>query len=193
MFAGLMNRAKDAVSGLVLKYLARASVAIPFAIALGFAIAAVSVMLVQHFGHVTGYWLMACGLASIGIIAAIVVSVKEHEEEAEEQKAEEGDTGQLISDATAQAMLQAPLAIAGALFTTPGGPSGALKVAGILRRNYPLVVLLVLIGALFWPTQSEQQETEVDKPDELQPADIPIELSTVTVREMPPKPVGFRP
>ena len=175
MFAGLMNRAKDAVSGLVLKYVARASVAIPFAIALGFAIAAVSAMLVQHFGHVTGYLLMAGGLASIGIIAAIVVSVKEHEEEVEDQKAEKADTGQMVSDATAQAMLQAPLAIAGALFTTPGGASGAFKVGGILRRNYPLVVLLVLIGALFWPTKSEQQETEVEpldvRPDELQPAE----------------------
>jgi hypothetical protein len=149
-------------------------VAIPFAIALGFAIAAVSVMLVQHFGHVTGYWLMAGGLASIGIIAAIVVSVKEHEEEVEDQKAEEADTGQLVSDATAQAMLQAPLALAGALFTAPGGASGAFKVAGFLRRNYPLVVLLLLIGVLSWPTKSEQ-EPEVEppnvKPDELQPAE----------------------
>ena len=188
MFAGLMNQAKDAVSGLVLKYVARASVAVPFAIALGFAIAAVSVMLVQQFGHVAGYWLMAGGLASIGIIAAITVAVKEHEEEVEEQKAEEADTGQLVSDATAQAMLQAPLAIAGALFTTPGGPAGALKVAGILKRNYPLVLLLVLIGTLFWPTQSEQQKTEIDSPDELQPADIPIGLSSVTVRDTPPPP-----
>jgi hypothetical protein len=50
VFAGLMNQAKDAVSGLVLKYVARASVAIPFVIALGFTIAAVSVMLVERFG-----------------------------------------------------------------------------------------------------------------------------------------------
>jgi hypothetical protein len=47
-----MNQAKTAVSGLVLKYVARASVAIPFVIALGFALAAIAVMLVQYFGHV---------------------------------------------------------------------------------------------------------------------------------------------
>ena len=70
----------------------------------------------------------------------------------------------------------------------PGGPAGALKAAGILQRNYPLVLLLVLIGTLFWPTQSEEQKNEIDSPDELQPADIPIELSSVTVRNTPPPP-----
>jgi len=80
LFAGLIGQAKDAVSGLVLKYVARASVAIPFVVALGFAIAAVSIMLVERFGHVTAYWIMASGLAVIGVIAAIAVSVKEHEQ-----------------------------------------------------------------------------------------------------------------
>jgi hypothetical protein len=66
-----MNQAKAAVSGLVLKYVARASVAIPFVIALGFALAAVAVMLVERFGHLTGYWIMAGGLAAIGVVAAL--------------------------------------------------------------------------------------------------------------------------
>jgi hypothetical protein len=174
LFAGLMKQAKDAVSGLVLKYVARASVAIPFVIALGFAIAAVSVMLVQRFGQVTAYWTMAGGLAALGVIAALAVSVKEHEEEVAEEKAEASDTQEVVSDATAQAMVQAPLALLGALFTAPGGASSAIKVAGILGRNYPLVLLLVLIGALFWPTESDQApETEaaVLKPNGRQPAD----------------------
>ena len=38
MFAGLVGEAKAAASGLMLKYVARASVAVPFAIALGFAL-----------------------------------------------------------------------------------------------------------------------------------------------------------
>ena len=89
MFAGLINQAKSAVSGLVLKYVARASVAVPFVIAAGFALAAITVMLVERFGHVTAYWLVAGGLAAIGIVAAIVVSVKEQEEEKAEELAEE--------------------------------------------------------------------------------------------------------
>ena len=44
MFQGLINNAKSAVSGLVLKYVARASVAVPFVIALGFALAAIMVL-----------------------------------------------------------------------------------------------------------------------------------------------------
>jgi len=174
LFAGLMKQAKDAVSGLVLKYVARASVAIPFVIALGFAIAAVSVMLVQRFGHVTAYWIMAGGLAAIGAIAAIAVSVKEHEEEVAEEKADASDIQEVVSDATAQAIVQAPLAMLGALFTAPGGASTAIKVAGILGRNYPLVLLLVLIGARFWPTESDatpETEAAAPKPNGLQPAD----------------------
>jgi hypothetical protein len=175
MFAGLINQAKSAASGLVLKYVARASVAIPFVIALGFALAAITVMLVERFGHVTGYWLVAGGLAAIGIVAAITVSVKEHEEEVAEQQAEQSDTGEVVSDATAQAMMQAPLALLGAVFTMPGGATTALKVAGVLGRNYPLVLLLVLIGALFWPTENKAEEEPVvgaeQKPNGFQPAE----------------------
>jgi len=105
VFAGLINQAKSAASNLVLKYVARASVAVPFVIAAGFALAAVAMMLSERFGHVAGYWTMAGGLAAVGLIAAVVVSRKEHEEEVAEQHAEEADTGEVVSDATAQAML----------------------------------------------------------------------------------------
>lgn len=174
MFAGLINHAKAAVSGLVLKYVARASVAVPFVIALGFALAAITTMLVQRFGHVTAYWLVAGGLAAMGVVAAIAVSVKEQEEEVAEERAEQADTGEVISDATAQAMVQAPLALLGAVFTMPGGATIALKVARILGHNYPLVLLLVLIGALFWPTENKPEDAVAAaerKPNGLQPAD----------------------
>jgi len=158
LFAGLINHARAAASHLVLRYVARASVAIPFLIALGFAIAAIAVMLVERFGHVTAYWIMAAGLAALGVMAAIVVSVKEHEEQVAEEKAEQVDTQEVLSDATAQALVQAPVALLGALLTTPGGATSAFRVARLLGRNLPLVLLLVLIGALFWPTGSAQNE-----------------------------------
>ena len=160
MFAGVINQAKSAVTGLVLKYVARASVAIPFIIGLGFALAALAAMLVQRFGHVAGYWMMASGLAAIGIIAAIAVSVREHEEEVAEKKAEQQDTREVFSGATAEAMMQAPLALLAAVFSAPGGASSPLKVARLLGRNFPLVLLLVMIGALFWPTENEFEEPE---------------------------------
>jgi hypothetical protein len=173
LFVGLINDAKAAVSHLVLRYVARASVAIPFVLALGFAVGAIAVMLVERFGHVTGYWIMAGGLAAIGIVAAIAVSVKEHEEEAADQKAEQADTGEVMSDAAAEAMVQAPLALLGALFSAPGSAAGAFKIARVLGRNFPLVLLLVMIGALFWPT--DRQDSEVGgaeaTPEDFRPAD----------------------
>jgi hypothetical protein len=163
VFAGLINQAKSAVSGLVLKYLARASVAVPFVIAVGFALAAITVMLVERYGHVMGYWLVAGGLAAIGVVAAIVVSVKEHEEEVADEQAEKIDTAEVVTDATAQAIVQTPIALLGALFAAPGGASAALSTARLLGRNFPLVLLLVMIGALFWPTeQSEQAEDDIE-------------------------------
>jgi len=81
VFAGLVNQAKGAATGLVLKYLTRTSVAIPFVIALGFAMAAISMLAVQRFGYVFGYWIMAASLTLIGVIATIAMAVKEQKEE----------------------------------------------------------------------------------------------------------------
>jgi hypothetical protein len=162
LFAGLIQNAREAVGHLVLGYVARASVAVPFIVALGFAIAAIAVMLVERFGHVTAYWIMAGGLAIVGVLAAIVVSVKEHEEQVAEDKAQQADTQEVVSDAAAQAIVQAPVALLGALFTTPGGATSAFKVARLLGRNLPLVVLLVMIGALFWPApDAEGEEAQI--------------------------------
>jgi hypothetical protein len=168
VFAGLLNQAKSAASGLVLKYIARASVAVPFVIALGFGLAAVTAMLVERFGQVTAYWLLAGGLAAIGIAAAVAVSVKEREEEQAEQLAEQADTAEVVTEAAAQAVVQTPVALLGALFSMPGGASSALSVVRLLGRNFPLVLLLVMIGALFWPTDeagAADAETDVRRPN----------------------------
>lgn len=45
----------------------------PFAIALGFALAAITVMLVQQFGQVADNWIMA----ALRVIAAVALSMKE--------------------------------------------------------------------------------------------------------------------
>jgi hypothetical protein len=165
VFAGLINQAKSAASHLVLKYVARASVAVPFVISAGFAIAALTVMLVERFGHVMAYWLVAGGLALIGVIASIVVSVKEHEEEVAQQQAVKTDTQGVVSDATAQAIAQTPIALLGALMTMPGGAAGALSAARLLARHLPLVLLLVMIGALFWTKGESLDDEPVRKPN----------------------------
>jgi hypothetical protein len=180
MFAGVINQAKSAASGLVLKYLARASVAVPFLIALGFALAATTVMLVERFGQVTAYWYVAGGLALVGVLAAVAVSIKEHGEEVAEKVAEKTDTEEVVSDATAAAMAQAPLALLGALFTMPGGPGVALSGVRLVARNLPLVVMLVALSALFWPTTRGADESEPTddrpRPNGTDPHDMPSAL-----------------
>jgi hypothetical protein len=156
VFRGLLNDAKSAVSSVVLKYLARASVAVPFVIALGFALAAGTAMLVERFGAVMAYWSMAGGLAAVGLVAALVVSVREQEEETADAKAEEDDTAKVA----AEVAVQAPLAALGALFSLPGGAGAALAGAKLLGKNYALVVFALLIGALFWPTKGSTGQTQ---------------------------------
>jgi uncharacterized membrane protein len=173
VFAGLINQAKAAVTRVVLQYVARASVAVPFLIALGFALAAITLMLVQRFGHTAAYWMMAGGLVAIGVIAAIAVRVKEHEEEVAEERAEQTEGAGLLDGATGQAMLQAPLALLAAASAVPGGATTILKAARVLGRNYPVVLLVGLIGLLFWPTRNSDANalTEPEpKADRFQPA-----------------------
>ena len=52
MFRGLISDAKSASGSLITKHLTRASVAVPFAVALGFATAAITLVLVDRFGSI---------------------------------------------------------------------------------------------------------------------------------------------
>ncbi|HEU0017830.1 MAG TPA: hypothetical protein VFQ31_05675, partial [Methyloceanibacter sp.] len=173
--------------GLLLKYVARASVAIPFAIALGFALAGTTVMLVQWLGQATAYWVMAAGLAVVGLIAAVAVSKKEEQEEKAEELAEQTDTQEVVSEATAQALGQAPFALLSSIATAPGAATTLLPVLRLLARNLPLVLLLVMIGALFWPTaaQSPSSTEEADEGEWEEP-----ETDTAVGRPAPLRPVA---
>jgi hypothetical protein len=158
MFRGLINDAKSAAASVIVKYLARASVAVPFVIAVGFAIAAITHMLIAHFGAVTGCWILAAAFTLIGVLATLFVKHKEHEDKVAEQAAEAGDTANVANDAAAQALVQMPVALAGALLSTPLGPKAFANSAKVLLRNLPLVVLLALLALLFWPTEAEARK-----------------------------------
>ena len=73
----------------------------------------------------------------IGLMAALVVSVKEQEEEAAETKAEATDTASVATDAAAQAAVQAPLALLGTLFATPAGPAMLAGGTKLWRGTFP--------------------------------------------------------
>jgi hypothetical protein len=168
MFRGLINDAKAAAGSLVAKYLARASVAVPFVVGLGFATAAVTLMLVERFGGVIASWIIAGGFTLIGLVATLAVTVKEQEEEVADEQAQKHDTMDAATDVAAQAAAQAPLALMGALLSTPMGPGAVAGGAKMIARNIPLVVLLVLLAMLFWPSgtsAADSESAEVDEPE----------------------------
>jgi hypothetical protein len=173
MFRGLINDAKSAAVSLVAKYLARASVAVPFIIAVGFAIAAITHLVIDRFGAVTGCWLLAGGFTLIGLVATLLVKHKEQEEEVADQQAQAADSANVATDAAAQAAVQAPLALVGALLSTPVGPKALVGGAKAALRNLPLVVLLALIALLFWPTDKSDATAVREEEGEDETAPIP--------------------
>ena len=158
MFAGLINSAKSAVSALLLQYVARASVAIPFVIAAGFALAACTMMLVERFGQITAYWLVAGGLAVVGVVAA-ASRVGQGGNRGGGRAGRRGERHWRGRKRCGGASDGAgPIAALGALFSIPGGTAAALGGARLLARNWPLAILVGLIGLLYWPSQPEHSE-----------------------------------
>jgi MFS family permease len=161
VFRGLINDVKSAAGSMVEKYIARASVAVPFIIALGFATAGVTLMLVERFGHRNAYFMVAGGFTALGLLAALIVRTKEHDEIVASEQAAEAGTADVASDTAAAAAVQMPLALLAGLFSGPAGPASVLSIARALGRNLPLVIMLVALGILFWPKSAE--ETTADE------------------------------
>ena len=156
MFKGLLNDAKSAAGSLIARYLARASVAVPFVIALGFATAGGTLMLVERFGHRDAYFMVAGIFTLLGILTALFVRSKEHEEVVVEEQAAKSDTAEVATDAAAAAAAQMPLALLGSLFTSPLGPSSVGSLVRMLGRNLPLAIMLAAMALLFWPSKPDE-------------------------------------
>jgi hypothetical protein len=173
VFRTLINDAKSAAASVVAKYAVRASVAVPFLVAAGFGTAALTLVLVERFGALTAYGIMGGGFAVLGLLAALAVTVKEQEEVVADAAAEQSDTAEVATDAAAQAAIQLPLALLGSFMTTPLGPGAALAGAKMIGRNLPLVVLLVLVGLMFWPPGEKaaaEEAPDASAPPEPDPA-----------------------
>jgi hypothetical protein len=173
VFRGFINDAKSAAGSVVAKYAARASIAVPFIIALGFATAGVTLMLVERFGHRNAYFMVAGGFTALGLLAALIVRTKEHDEVVADEQAGKADTADIATDTVAAATVQIPLALLGALFSSPVGPASVLSLMRVLGRNLPLVLVLVAMGVLFWPKSAEETLVDEDAADDaLQPGVI---------------------
>ena len=165
MFLGLINEVKSAAGSLVGKYLVRASVAVPFVVAIGFASAAVTLMLINRFGAISAYWMVAGGFTVVGLVAALAVAVKEQDDEIADRQAVAADTSSVATSAAGQAAMQAPMALLSALLATPVGPTALAGGARMLARNIPLLALLALIGLLLWPSQPVEEASDSGEAD----------------------------
>src|SRR5690606_29641685 len=101
MFQGLFKRAERSIDSVVARFVDRALVAVPLLVAAGFATAALTVKLVEVYGHVTAYAMMAALFAVIGAVTMAVLgagnaaSAHAHEADTEaeqdEKATESGD------------------------------------------------------------------------------------------------------
>lgn len=147
MFDRLFRRAERKIDSVVAKYVRRVIVAVPLLIAALFATAAISVKIVELYGPVTGYAIMAGGFTALALIVAIFsfasasrTPVEEAEAaaatESEKEKVKAGDDAPLVSpEILSLITAAAPIALPG--------------VARIAARNLPLLVALAIIGYLF--------------------------------------------
>jgi hypothetical protein len=103
------------------------------------------------------------------MVAALVVTVKEQEEEVADAKAEAEDTPAVAKEVA----MQAPLALLSALLASPMGPSSAFGIAKLLGRNLPLVLLMVIGGFLLWPRDPAAEDTDLAEGGPL-PEDAPV-------------------
>ncbi len=178
MFRELIDHAKAAAGSLVARYFARISVAVPFVVALGFAVAALTIMLVERYGQITAYWIVAAAFTLVGVLAGLFVSVREQEEDRAEQDA----TAETGANVAAQAATELPVAALGALLSSPGGLAAALGSARMLGRNLPLVMLMVLIGVLLLPGEAAPDtQSAAAAPHEPNAAD-PLPAGAVSVQ-----------
>jgi hypothetical protein len=164
----LISAAK-ATSGLLFdKYFARAVVVVPLLVALRFATAATTLMLVNRFGYIVAFWIIAGGFTLIGSVATRVVADKENKADIAEKQAGAHDTG-ATTQAAVQVAVQVLMTLAVGLLSTPRGPGTIAAGAKMLVRNMPLVVLLARLAFLFWPSGSES-DADAANPMECQSA-----------------------
>jgi hypothetical protein len=158
---GLINEAEAAAGAVVSKYAARASVVVPFLVALTFATLAVTFVLIDRYDAISAFTIVALGYGAIGVVAAISVTNIERAKTEQRVAVQDAATSTVTADVAKTVMAEAPLALAASLLSTVGGPSAALGVTRALVRNWPLVVLTGLVGVLVF-SEGQTVQTQVD-------------------------------
>lgn len=145
MFDRLFRRAERKIDSVVAKYVRRIMVAVPLLIAALFATVAITVKLVEMYGGVYGYAIMAGGFAALSAVIALfaftgaATPVEQAEADAtpeEAEKLKERDEEPLVPPELLSVITAAaPIALPG--------------VARAAARNLPMLVVLAILGYLF--------------------------------------------
>jgi hypothetical protein len=162
VFEGLINEAEAAAGAVVSKYAARASVVVPFLFALTFATLAITFLLMDRYGAISAFTIVALAYGTVGLLAAISVANVERGKTEQRVAVQDAAAATATSKVAQTVMAEAPLALAVSLLSSVGGPTAALNATRALARNWPLVVLAGLIGILIF----SNGETEPEPVDE---------------------------
>lgn len=162
MFRALINDAKSAagsaVGKYVVRYLMRASVALPFVVAMGFVTAAITLMAVDRYGAIAACWMVGGGFALLGLLATLAVVLRERRLEIAERRAADSD---VVRAAGALAAAQAPMMLLGALLSSSVGSGLAAGSVKALARNLPLVALVGMVTLLMKSTTTSAETDAV--------------------------------
>ncbi|MDO9381282.1 MAG: hypothetical protein Q7T86_00305 [Hyphomicrobiaceae bacterium] len=143
MFDRIFRRAERKIDSVVSKYVRRAIVAVPLLIAAVFATAAISVKVVELYGPVNGYAMMAGAFAAIaGLIALFALTGDATPvEQAEAASAKDPEQVKRDDDSPLVPPELLSIIMAAAPVALPG-------VARTAARNLPMLVALAVVGYL---------------------------------------------
>lgn len=179
MLQGLFKRAENKIDSVVAKYVGRVTVAIPLLIAGGFATAALTVKLVEMYGAVTGYAIMAAVFGVIGLVTMAAVETEARPAETgstaePSAAAASGETGQTADD-SADLLASDLLTPEVRAFLSSAAPMALPGIARGVGRNLPLILILALIGFVisrFSETSDDTTATAAGAGNAEMPADM---------------------
>lgn len=144
MFDRIFRRAERKINSVVSKYVRRAIVAVPLLIASLFATAAISVKVVELYGPVNGYAMMAGGFAALAAFIALFALTGQATPVEQAEAAAAKDAEQVKRDD--ESPLVPPELLSLIMAAAPAALPGVARTAA---RNLPMLVALAIIGYLF--------------------------------------------
>lgn len=147
MFQALFKRAESAIEQSVTQLLVKLLVAVPFLVALGFAIAALANRLTVEFGSEKANLLLAGLFAALGLVMSIAVAVRRSASSRptakaapppdEAESASSNTSSSPMSDADRELLFSALTAVA---------PIALPQLARVVLRNLPLLAAIAAAG-----------------------------------------------